>query len=425
MASDKSASGPQGMVIVGAGECGIRAAMALREEGYGGPVTLIGAEPHLPYERPPLSKAVLLGDDAPSPKTIANEARLFEAAVLHLSSVTATGIDREAKSVSLSNGRGLHYSKLLLATGADPRPYALAEGLSHVFTLRTFDDALAIRSRLGPGCRLAIIGGGFIGLELAAAARTRRADVTVIEAAPRILGRAVPTEIAQVIHARHAREGVRILVGAAIADMKEQNGGILIKLQPALKDEAGPSAVQADLVVVGIGAQPNTALAEAAGLTVENGIAVDAHLRTSDPDIFAAGDCCSFPLAYQDGRRVRLEAWRNAQEQGTLAARNMLGGRQAHVAVPWFWSDQYDLGLQMAGLADRATQVVRRDLGSESFLLFHLDAEGRLVAASGIGPGTSIARDIRLAEMMIARGARPDPLKLANAESKLKALLAA
>ncbi len=168
-----------------------------------------------------------------------------------------------------------------------------------------------------------------------------------------------------------------------------------------------------------------TQLAEAAGLGVENGIAVDGNLRTSDPSIFAAGDCCSFPLAVYGGRRVRLEAWRNAQEQGALAARNMLGAEEAHAAVPWFWSDQYDLSLHIAGLADGATTHVRRDLGDGAFILFHLADDGRLLAASGIGPGNAVARDIRLAEMLIAKGARPAPGDLADNEVKLKKLLAA
>ena len=166
-------------------------------------------------------------------------------------------------------------------------------------------------------------------------------------------------------------------------------------------------------------------LATAAGLAIDNGIAVDAQLRTADPSIFAAGDCCSFPLAVYGGRRVRLEAWRSAQQLGTLAARNMLGHGDVHDAVPWFWSDQYDLGLQIAGLPDEGRQMVRRDLGAGAFILFHLAEDGRLVAASGIGIGTAVARDIRLAEMLIGRGARPEASLLAAADVKLKSLLAA
>ena len=183
--------------------------------------------------------------------------------------------------------------------------------------------------------------------------------------------------------------------------------------------------VAASLLVVGIGAVPNTELAEAAGLAVDNGIAVDGLLRSSDPDIFAAGDCTSYPLPLYGDRRVRLESWRNAQEQGQLAAANMLGGEEAHCAVPWFWSDQYDMTLQIAGLADGAAATVRRDLGEGAFILFHLDAGGRLIAASGIGRGNAVARDIRLAEMLIAARRHPDPAALAAPETKLKTLLAA
>ncbi|RWQ29206.1 MAG: ferredoxin reductase, partial [Mesorhizobium sp.] len=188
---------------------------------------------------------------------------------------------------------------------------------------------------------------------------------------------------------------------------------------------AGGLDIVADLAVIGIGAVPVTGLAAEAGLTIDNGIAVDAELRTGDPDIFAAGDCCSFPLAVYDDRRVRLEAWRNAQEQGALAARNMLGAGESHAAVPWFWSDQYGLTLQISGLSDEGSEVVRRDLDDGAFILFHLAEDGRLVAASGIGPGNTVARDIRLAEMLIAKRAKPAPEALGSQTVKLKSLLAA
>ena len=407
-----------GMVIIGAGECGARAALALREEGYAGPVTLIGAEPHLPYERPPLSKEAMTGEGEAALKEIASKEKLFEAAVVLISSVEAENIDRAAKAVRLSNGATLHYGKLLLATGASPRRLPLAENSRRCGVLRTFDEAQGIRARLQPGSRLLVVGGGFIGLELAASARKLGVEVTVVEAAPRILGRAVPAEIAAVIHARHEGEGVRILTGQGIRSIEDTERGVRLML-------ADDSTAEADFAVIGIGAQPNTKLAEAAGLRIENGIAVDGTLHTDDPDILAAGDCCSFPLSHYGNRRVRLEAWRNAQEQGTLAAKNMLGGGHAHLSVPWFWSDQYDLSLQIAGLADEAVETVRRDGGGGAFILFHLAGDGRLVAASGIGPGNAVGRDIRLAEMLIAKGAKPPREKLAAPEIKLKALLAA
>ena len=315
------------MVIVGAGECGARAALALREEGYDGPVTLIGAEAHLPYERPPLSKEALCCAEHPRPKDVATEQRLADAGVTLLRSTQALSIDRDRRTVSLSTGNELGYDRLLLATGASPRRLPLAEHSGRCVYLRTYDDALAIRSRLHAGIRLAVIGGGFIGLEVAASARTLGCEVTVIEAQPRILMRGVPEEIASVVHAEHERRGTKFKVGQAIAAIADGSDTVRIEL-------AAGESVDADLCLVGIGAVPNTDLAAAAGLAIDNGIAVDAGLRTSDPHIFAAGDCCSFPLALYDGRRVRLEAWRNAQEQGALAARNMLGADERTQPFP-------------------------------------------------------------------------------------------
>ncbi|WP_312798044.1 NAD(P)/FAD-dependent oxidoreductase [Tianweitania sp.] len=407
-----------GMVIVGAGECGIRAAMSLREQGYHGRVTLIGAEAHLPYERPPLSKDAMAGESMPTPKTITSRDLLDAQRISLISGVTVGAIDRAGRFVRLSTGESIPYDKLLLATGAEPRRLPMAEGLSRCATLRTFDDALAIRSHLSRGIRVAVIGGGFIGLELAASARRLGCPVTVIESLPRILARAVPVEIAAIIHAEHIAHGVDIRTGAGLVSMVEGPGGLSIALTDG-------TSVEADLCIIGIGAVPHVSLAEEAGLTVDNGIAVDAELRTDDPHIFAAGDCCSFPLDLYGGRRIRLEAWRNAQEQGALAAANMLGGHEGHKAVPWFWSDQYGLGLQIAGLCDEGSQTVRRDVSGGAFILFHLADHGRLVAASGIGPGNTIARDIRLAEMLIAKRACPPIDKLAAADTKLKALLAA
>lgn len=407
----------RGMVIIGAGECGGRAALALRDLGYDGPVTLVGDEPHLPYERPPLSKEAM-ASDAPEIKAIVSDDLLAEKSIRHLPSLRAVAIERAAHEVRLSDGSSLSYDKLLLATGSTPRKLPMPGLGPRCVYLRTFADALAIRAHLRPGNHIAVIGGGFIGLELAASARKLGASVTVIEAQPRILMRGVPAEIAGVIHDAHVAEGVDILCGAGIAAIDDNGKEVRLTL-------AGGPEITADLAIIGIGAVPLTSLAAEAGLAIDNGISVDAGLRSSDPDIFAAGDCCSFPLAVYGGRRVRLEAWRNAQEQGALAARNMLGAGEAHTDVPWFWSDQYGLSLQIAGLADEGRTMVRRDLGESAFILFHLAEDGRLVAASGIGPGNAVARDIRLAEMLIARRARPAPEALGSPEVKLKALLAA
>jgi 3-phenylpropionate/trans-cinnamate dioxygenase ferredoxin reductase subunit len=404
-----------GMVIVGAGECGARAAFTLREAGYAGPVALIGEEPHLPYERPPLSKEAITAEEAPTPSTIATRERLA-AASIEIIAQPAIGIDRRNTTVSLADGAAIPYEKLLLATGATPR--RLSQAPIGVGYLRTFEDALWIRSRLRAGCRVVIIGGGFIGLELAASAVRRGAAVTIIEAQSRIMMRGVPQEIAASVEARHRSEGGDIRCGHGIVGMEAENSTIRVRT-------ADGRVLTVDLCVIAIGAVPVTGLADAAGLDICNGIAVDEYLRTSDPDIFAAGDCCSAPLAIYNRRRVRLEAWRNAQEQGALAALNMLGGNQRHQAIPWFWSDQYEMTLYVAGLPDEGCTTVRRDLAHGAFLLFHLASDGRLVAASGIGRGNAVAKDIRLAEMLIARRAKPVPDQLTAPGLKLKTLLPA
>lgn len=404
-------------VIIGAGECGARAAFALREKGFDGDVTLIGAEPVAPYERPPLSKASLL--EALEPKFIASMERYTEGRIDLVTATTARELDPASRTVELSDGRLLRYDKLLLATGARPRPFpGMTDDSRRIRTLRTHAEAEALREVLEPGRHIAIIGGGFIGLELAASARKRGAAVTVLEGLPRVLMRGVAEKIATIIAARHRQEGVELRCGEAITGLEEGPQGAVVRL-------ANGEIIAADLVLVGIGAVPNTALAEEAGLAIENGIAVDEGLQTSAPDIYAAGDCCSFPLALYGGRRVRLESWRNAQEQGALAAANMLDAGLTQTAVPWFWSDQYDLTLQVTGLADGAVTHLHRDLGEQAFLLFHMDETGRLLAASGIGRGNAVARDIRLAEMLIAAHARPDPAALTASHVKLKTLLAA
>jgi len=407
------------MLIVGAGECGGRAALTLRELGYGGGITLIGNERHLPYEGPPLSKDAITAEAEPGPKFVGDPAHFTDRRIDCITSASAVAIDRARQRVALADGRTLPYDKLLLATGAMPRrlPLPGADGARCVY-LRTHDDSLQIRRALQPGRRIAILGGGFIGLELAASARKRGAAVTVIEALPRILTRGVPEEIARVIDARHRTEGVELVCGNGVSAVRERAADVEVGL-------SNGETMTADLLIIGIGAVPVTELAQQAGLAIENGIAVDEQLRTSDPNIHAAGDCCSFPLPVYGGRRVRLECWRNAQDQGALAARNMLGAGESVSAVPWFWSDQYDLTLQIAGLSDEGTRIVRRDLSENAFILFHLAGDGRLVAASGIGQGNAVAKDIRLAEMLIAKRVMPDPASLAQPQFKLKSLLAA
>lgn len=402
-----------GIVIIGAGEAGGRAALALRDRQYEGPITLIGAEHHLPYERPPLSKTAMTMAEAPSPAFITNEAELTEKRIRHRGGVSATAIDRAARQVQLSDGSHLAYDKLLLATGARPRKLIIPGGEQALY-LRNFGDAQALRARLLAGQRLIIIGGGFIGLELAASARVKGCLVTVLEMAPRILGRAVPAEVAAIVAARHRAAGIDILEGIGLVAIAAEGSAHSVLLTDG-------RCLPADTVIAGIGALPETALAEAAGLAVENGIRVDGRLMTADPAIFAAGDCCVFPHPVFDGRRLRLEAWRNAGDQARHVAGSMLGEAASYDTVPWFWSDQHDETLQIAGLPDEGQVTVARDLGG-STLFFHLKA-GRLVGASAFGPIGKVAKDIRLAEMMIQARAHPSAAALADPGVKLKSLL--
>ena len=230
--------------------------------------------------------------------------------------------------------------------------------------------------------------------------------------------RGVPSAIAEIVASRHRAAGVELAIGAAIAGIGRAGDGHVVALADGRK-------IEADCVIAGIGAAPDTALAEAAQLTIDNGIAVDGQLRTSDPHIYAAGDCASFPHPLYNGRRIRLEAWRNAFDQGAFVAKAMLGAREEYQAAPWFWSDQHDLSLQIAGLVDEGPDIIARDLGDGALLLFHLMEDGRLAAASAIGPLGKIAREVRIAEMLIARRARPDRVALASPHVKLKSLLAA
>ena len=403
------------IVLVGAGECGARVARALREQGFAGEITMIGEEPHTPYERPPLSKAALI-DDEISPVEVLPATRLAELGVELIAGTAVESLDRDRRLAVLSDRDEVTYDRLLLATGARARTLPIA-GCEFALTLRTIDDARALRSQLGPGRSVVVIGAGLIGLEVAASASQLGCDVTVLEVAPRALGRALPAEMADVLVKRHAEEGVEVLCGVVPTDISRLDGRFAVGV------EGFDQPITADVVIAGVGATPNVELAQSSGLTCENGIAVDDRLRTDDPAIFAAGDCCSFPHPLYGGRRIRLESWRNAHDQAVVAAANMLGGDEQHAAVPWFWSDQYDIGLQHAGLADEAASSVVRDSGDGSQIRFALAPDGRLIAASGVGPGTSTAKDIRVAEMLIAAGNRPDPEALVDASVSLKRLI--
>jgi 3-phenylpropionate/trans-cinnamate dioxygenase ferredoxin reductase subunit len=406
-------SDPRSIVIIGAGECGIRAALTLRDEGYTGEIALIHGEAVEPYEKPPLSKPGLEGI---SIKPISGTDRVLKENIAVYHDQRVTTIERATKSVSLTNGEIISYDRLLLATGARPRALMIdGHEIQQARLFRDYADAKAFFDVLSPDYRLTIIGGGFIGLELAAAARQRRVQTTVIESATRLLGRAVPEGLAARIEARHREEQVHFHIGQSVSSISPTRKVTL----------ADGTEIMSDIILAGIGSIPNTELAEQCRLTIDNGVVVDATFRTSDPDIFAAGDCCSFPHALYGMKRMRLESWRAAQEQGAHAARAMLGASDPYQSVPWFWSDQYDLTLQIAGFPLESVTMVTRILDDESEILFHLDAEGRLVGASGLSRGNKIAKDIRLAEMLIAKRSHPEQQALADPKLNLKSLLKA
>jgi 3-phenylpropionate/trans-cinnamate dioxygenase ferredoxin reductase component len=404
------------MVIVGAGEAGARAAIELRMQGWNGSITLIGEETRAPYERPPLSKDCLLTEEEPTPAFILDQEKLSQYNIELLSGIAVTEINRNTQTIMLSDGHKIRYERLLLSTGARPRKLSIEDSeVSNVLYLRTFTDALKLRSQLNPGKHVAIIGGGFIGLEVAASAIKRGCSVTQVEAAPRILMRGVPEEIARIVEERHREAGVVFKVGVGISSIQTAENGQVILL-------ADGTSIPCDLIIAGIGAIPETSLAAKCGLEIENGVRVNEQLQTSDPNIFAAGDCCSFPHSLYDGKRIRLEAWRNAQDQGMHAALNMLGAAENYAAVPWFWSDQYNLTLQVTGMPDQGEKTVIRDLGDMGKLFFHFSMDGKLVAASGIGT-VAIAKDIRIAKMLIEKQGTLDVEVFERPEVKLKSLL--
>lgn len=398
------------IVIVGAGQAGGWAAKTLRTEGYAGRIALVGAERHPSHERPPLSKAVLSGAAAPE------TTHLFkpeEHAALDLdfrASVRATGIDRAARRVTLSSGESLAYDKLILTTGGTARRLPVPGGDSpRVLYLRTIEDSLAIRAALGPGKRLVVIGGGWIGLEVAATARKLGASVVVVEGLDRLCARTVPPAISAFLKARHEREGVDIRLGAGVKAI-EDGAKLVVRL-------ADGSALEADAIVAGIGLEPDVALAREAGLTIDNGVIVDEQGRTSDPDVFAAGDCANTPLPCL-GRRVRLESWANAQNQAIVAAKAALGQDARYDELPWFWSDQYDVNLQILGLPARWPEpVVRGDPASGSFSHFYLDGE-RIAAIVSV----NAPRDLRAAKKLVQTRKPVNAASLADPAVQLQRL---
>ena len=390
---------------------GARAVIALRSADYKGPITLIGEEAYLPYDRPPLSKAAIVAEETPTPSLLLDDDQLRSLGTHFIQNAKALKLDVKAKTVSLNTGISVSYDRLLIATGAKPRKLNI-EGGENALLLRDFGDAIKLRAALAPHKKIVIIGGGFIGLELASSANKRGCDVTLVEAQPRILMRGVTEAIAKIVYDKHISRGVKIQTGTALAKLTKHEVHL-----------ANGTIIAADTIIAGIGAAPEVALAAEAGLKIENGIACDENMRSSDPHIFAAGDCASFPHGLFGAKRTRLEAWRSATDQANTAVINMLGGSRIHSAIPWFWSDQFDLTLQIAGMPDLGQKTVTRTLSPDSFVEFHLTDNGRLVGASGIGIGNAIGREVRLAEMLMAKNINPSPSELADPNIQLKAFL--
>ena len=370
----------KGVVIVGAGHAGGTAAAFLRQWGYEAPITIIGDEPLAPYQRPPLSKAWLTGE-ADAESLLLRPASFYAENEIGLwLSTQVERLDREAKAVVLAGGETLPYDRLIIASGARARRIPLPGlDLDGVLALRTAADADQLKAALGPGKRVAVIGGGYIGLEAAASARALGAEVVVIEREPRVLARVACEALSTFFQDYHRAHGVRFVVNAGVEAIVGGDGrAAAVKL-------AGAELIEADVFLVGVGAQPNQELPEAAGIACNDGIVVDLEARTSDPDVFAIGDCTRRPMPIYGGRMHRLESVPNALEQAKQAAAAIVGRAPPPGEVPWFWSDQYDLKLQIAGLPfDAAETVIRGDPASAHFAVFHLDAEHHVQAVEAI-----------------------------------------
>jgi 3-phenylpropionate/trans-cinnamate dioxygenase ferredoxin reductase subunit len=392
-------------VIVGAGVAGLSAAEALRELGCDGAVRVLGAEAASPYERPALSKRFLDAGEPACPPPLLPPGRLAELGIELAVGVAALAVDRSGRTVVTTTGERVRWDRLLLATGAEPRRLRLPGAeLDGVHVLRELADARALRGALRPGARVVVLGGGVVGLEVAAAAAARGLDVTVLEAAPQVMGRVVPDACAALLAALHRARGVRIATGVRAVAFAGSAGCVASVLL------AGGERLPADVVVVGVGAVPRTALAERAGLEVRDGIVVDERLRTSDERIFAAGDAAAAWDATV-GRHVRREQWDSAVRQGRRAAAAMLGEDLPEPAVPWMWSDQHDLHVQATGHGfDGVEVLVRGRLDARGGVAFLGLRDGRLEAACGVSIGTGVARTIRAARSLVGRDGMADRL---------------
>jgi 3-phenylpropionate/trans-cinnamate dioxygenase ferredoxin reductase subunit len=403
-----------GIVIIGAGQGAGQAAASLRQAKYEGDITLIGDEAYPPYQRPPLSKAYLSGE-LPIERVYVRAENFYNDKNIDLKTSTRVeSIDPQAKSVTTDSGETIAYEKLLIATGSRPRKLSITgSDLQGIHYLRTISDVDAIRESMSTARNIVIVGGGYIGLEVASVAVTSGLNVTVMEMEDRILQRVTTPEMSAYYHNLHTSRGLNILTNSTVNGFTgtDKINGVLCK------NAAGEeSEIPADLVIVGIGIIPNIELADVAGVDCDNGIVVDDHCRTSMQDIFAIGDCCNHPNPILD-RRLRLESVPNAMEQARVAVANMLGDDKVYAAVPWFWSDQYELKLQMVGFsADGDTQVVRGDMETNQFAVFYLK-NNAVVAVDAVNSPK---------EFMICKqlyGKVVDPAVLADQETDLKTLL--
>lgn len=399
------------IVIVGAGQAGVALAARLRTQGFAGALTMIGAEPAPPYQRPPLSKKYLLGEMALERLFLRPASFYADQAIDLRIGTRVTGIDRAGRRV-LMGDEDLPYDQLALTTGATPRrlPAVIGGDLGGVHVMRDLADADALAPAMIAGARMVIVGGGYIGLEAAAVAAKRGLDVTLIEAAPRILGRVAAPETADYFRALHQTHGVKVLEGVGLDRLLGDGQVTGARL-------ADGRELPCDLVLVGIGVTPNVALAEQAGLVVDNGIAADATGRTDDPAIWTAGDCASFATP---AGRLRLESVPNAINMAECVADNMLGAGQVYVPKPWFWSDQYDVKLQITGLNSGYDRIVVRPTdkpGSQSVWYF---AGDRLLAVDAMND----PRAYMVAKRLIDAGRSIAPAAVADPASDLKALSA-
>jgi len=406
---------PSTIVVVGAGQAGCQAAASLRERRYGGRLVLVGAESHLPYQRPPLSKGHVTGQVQRDTLWL-HPASFYQHQDIELYlAETVDEIDRDGRRVRLGSGETLPYDHLVLALGARNRPLTVAGAeLDGVVALRTLDEADSLRERLAAATNVVIVGGGFIGMEIAATAAKLGRAATVIEVADRLMGRVLSTQTSKFLLGAHRSRGLNIGLGTSVSRIEGRDGVV-----SAVHTSDGRQ-LPADLVIVGIGAVPNVELAAAAGLKVDNGIVVDEYLRTEDPDISAVGDCVSCPSRFAGGLPVRLESVQNATGQPRSLAVRLAGGEPApYDAVPWFWSDQADLKLQIAGLiAGHGSTALRGSLEGERFSVFCFDEGGALIGVESVNSPS----DHMVARRLIQSGVPVTREQILDPELDLRAL---